>query len=146
MLTEHPGYDGEIYLDTAKEAVKCNVKIENTRYLTIGGIGRQGISIYAFNKLMLSNYVESVLPKEEYYFFSGPNLGLYHDTQDPREGPYVNHGIENLNIQIFYGVSGTTILLKGTADLSKSGMDPYWYSGRKTGFWGFSLQFRIPKS
>lgn len=96
MLTEHPGYDGEIYLDTAKEAVKCNVKIENTRYLTVSGIGRQGISIYAFNKLMLSNYVESVLPKEENYFFSGPNLGLYHDTQDPREGPYVNHGIENL--------------------------------------------------
>jgi hypothetical protein len=61
---------------------------------------RERIRLYTFNSLMLP--IEAMRKGTESYMFSGPMLGLYHDTADIREGPYINHYINQLEISISY--------------------------------------------
>jgi hypothetical protein len=137
-------FEGKIKTTYAQELIQCRLRFCRFYGLEITFGGREHISLYVFNQLMLSNYVESALPRHEIYNFQGPQLGLYSDTADPREGPFVNHRLEKIELEIFYEFSGKTISIKGMADLANSGFDEYWYKGSKTGFWNFELKFIIP--
>ncbi|UXY15759.1 hypothetical protein N8I74_01720 [Chitiniphilus purpureus] len=108
--------------------------------LEITLLGHERISLYVFNYLMfpIAKKREGI----EKYSFSGPYLGLYHDTADPREGPYVNHHIEKLEITIFYPTCDKAkFIIKGCCDITKSSFDPYWYRGPVSGFWLFEICF-----
>lgn len=72
----------------------------DSRSLEIHLHDRARIHLYTFNWLMLP--IESKRKGTEQYKFAGPILGLYHDTADIREGPYVNHYIDQLEIYISY--------------------------------------------
>jgi hypothetical protein len=75
---------------------------------------------------------------EESYEFTGPRLGVYHETADPREGPFVNHYVERLEIRITYPTGDLAIVdVKAWADRSKSYFDSYWYKGPSAGLWTF---------
>lgn len=106
--------------------------------------GREHISIYAFSRFMLaprwkkSGEEKVVYNKEEYFLFTGPRLGMYSDTADIREGPFVNHYINKLEVLVTYKDSQFFLELNGEADLSCSSIDDYWYKGKKEGIWSFS--------
>jgi len=72
----------------------------------------------------------------------GPKLGLYHDTADFREGSYVNHYIEHLEIHVSYSSRDEAQFnIKGYCDLAKSYFDPNWYKGDRSGRWEFEASF-----
>jgi hypothetical protein len=115
------------------------VKIDY-RSLEIQLKGRECIDIMCFNSMMLA--VEAKREGSERYAFTGPKLGLYHDTADIREGPYVNHYINRLEIFISYPSRlEASFVIKGSCDLSKSYVDPYWHKGASTGDWTFEVSF-----
>lgn len=102
--------------------------------------GRETISLYTFNSLMLPSSAKR--EGVELYKFSGPRLGLYHDTADVREGPYVNHFIESLEIEISYPSSNEAqFRVKGHCHLANSSFDTYWYKGGTSGIWEFEVCF-----
>jgi hypothetical protein len=147
MQNEAPTkYDAKISINCSEIKKHCTVQLDSSWGMHIKIPEKAGIQIYAFNKMMLSNYVTSALPREENYSLIGPRLGLYHDTKDPREGPYINHWIEQLKIQIKYDVTGKHFLVNGEANLSNSGVDEYWYNGERSGTWQFHLEFSIPQT
>ncbi len=88
---------------------------------------RERINIFAFNSFMFPNETNRIGLDE--YVLSGPCLGIYSDTDDPREGPYVNHFIKELSISItYYSADEAWINISGSADLSKSS---YGYPQKK---------------
>ena len=98
------------------------------------------IHLYAFHSFMFP--IETKREGTECYQFSGPNLGLYYDIADIREGPYIKHYIEQLEISISYPSRVEALfVIKGRCDLSKSYFDSYWYKGPKSGKWSFKAQF-----
>jgi hypothetical protein len=110
------------------------------RSLEIHLPGRERICIYVFNSLMLP--IETKREGAEYYKFSGPKLGLYHDTADVREGPYINHYIEQLEVHISYPSRDEALFnIKGSCDLAKSYFNSYWYKGATSGNWTFEVSF-----
>ena len=110
------------------------------RTLELSLIDNSALRIYTFNSLMLP--IEAKRTGVETYEFFGPKLGIYHDTADLREGPFVNHFIRKLKIEISYlSKAEATIILIGEADLSESNVDPYWYKGSKSGAWNFEATF-----
>lgn len=98
------------------------------------------IDLYPFNARMFAEASQRV--NSERYVFEGPKLGFYCDTADTREGPYVNHFINRLEIHLQY-LSPRTVLLEitGNADLARSSFDPHWYKGASTGIWKFEASF-----
>ena len=101
---------------------------------------RAVIHLYACHSFMFP--IEAKREGTECYQFSGPKLGLYSDTADIREGPYINHYIEQLEISISYPSHAKALfVIRGLSDLSKSSFDPYWYKGPKSGKWSFEAQF-----
>jgi hypothetical protein len=139
-------YDAEISINKSEVKKHCTVRLDSSWGMSVDIPEREGITIYVFNKLMISRYVTSALPREENYALKGPKLGLYHDTADPREGPYINHWVEQLKIQIKYDMAGIHFSIHGEAGLSNSGVDEYWYKGERTGIWQFQLEFSIPQA
>jgi len=110
------------------------------RSLEIHLFKKERIRLYTFNSLMLP--IEAKRDGTEYYKFFGPKLGLYHDTIDIREGPYINHNIEQLEISIqYYSHDAAHFIIKGCCDLTKSYFDPYWYKGVTSGSWTFEVSF-----
>jgi len=71
-------------------------------------------------------------------------LGLYADVADFREGPYVNHFINKLEIAVRYQDDGIFMRIYGEADLSESSVDTYWYHGKVNGSWSFTTEFLYP--
>ncbi len=117
------------------------------RSLEIYLLGRKCIDLYTFNSLMLASQPKQIRVDE--YVFKGPKLGLYHDTADMRNGPYVNHFIDHLEISIKCCPGGEfTFSIKGKADLSKSSFDPNCYKGGTSGDWTFEVTFvhRVQKA
>ena len=91
---------------------------------------REGLNLYPLNLMLING-----LPEGTYTFaFSGPMIGLYHDTKDPREGPYINHYLEAAIVHIKIEPSSVSINITCTADLEKSSFDTYWYSEKKQAF------------
>lgn len=131
----HPGtavLDG-CFLDS------IGVKLDH-KTLEIKLSGRAAIHLYTFSSLMLP--IEAKRIGAEKYAFVGPRLGLYHDTADVREGPFVNHFINELEIEIAYlSKVDASFRLVGKADLSASTVDQYWYKGARTGTWSFEANF-----
>jgi hypothetical protein len=110
------------------------------RYLEILLQGHAGICVYAFSSLMFS--VESNRRGSDNYVMDGPKLGFYHDTRDPREGPYVNHYINHLDVTVIYkSIDEAHLRICGVADLTKSAIDSYWYKGPTEGKWTFEVAF-----
>jgi hypothetical protein len=103
--------------------------------------GRECININCFSSKMLA--VEAKRIGSEHYTFEGPKLGFYHDTVDIREGPYVNHYINHLEIFISYPSRlEASFVIKGSCDLSKSYIDPYGRPKVATsGDWIFEVTF-----
>ncbi|GAB3368268.1 hypothetical protein [Massilia agri] len=125
--------NGETFSDVLGvqiDAGTTNIQLSETAY----------IDLYPFNARMFAKASQRLNP--ERYVFEGPNLGIYCDTADPREGPYVNHFINRLEIHLQY-LSPLTVLLEiaGSADLARSTIDPYWYRGASTGIWEFEASF-----
>lgn len=117
----------------------CGVRFD---YRTLEVIlpGRQRISVYAFNSLMLSG--RSPRQDVDRITLDGPMLGLYHDTADIREGPYINHYLNHVEILIAYPSSDEAhIRISGKADLAKSSCDSYSYKGPSKGKWSFEASF-----
>jgi hypothetical protein len=108
-------YDAEISINKSEVKKHCTVRLDSSWGMSVDIPEREGITIYVFNKLMISRYVTSALPREENYALKGPKLGLYHDTADPREGPYINHWVEQLKIQIKYDMAGIHFSIHGEA-------------------------------
>lgn len=98
------------------------------------------IVLYPFNARMFA--IASQRVHSERFVFDGPRLGFYCDTEDPREGPYVNHFINRLEIRLQY-LSPLAVLveIEGSADLARSSFDAYWYKGPLTGTWEFEASF-----
>lgn len=112
----------------------------DARTLEIHLRGREYIRIYAFNSLMLP--IESKRIGLDEYEMLGPKLGMYRDTADIREGPYINHYIDQLSISIaYYSDDEAWFNIKGKADLSKSSFDSYWHRGATSGEWRFEVAF-----
>lgn len=112
----------------------------DSRSLEIFLSGRAAIRLYTLNSLMLP--IESKRIGTERYLFEGPQLGLYHDTADIREGPFVNHYISRLDIEVTYlSTSEASVKVKGSANLAASSFDPYWYKGSTSGYWEFEASF-----
>lgn len=102
--------------------------------------GRAAIRLYTFNSLMFP--IESERIGTERYLFEGPKLGLYHDTADIREGPFINHYISRLESEITYpSPREASFKIKGSANLAASSFDPYWYKGGTLGQWTFEVFF-----
>ncbi len=97
------------------------------------------IDIYTFKSFMLP--IESKRKGIERYVFSGPRLGVYCEVADPREGSFVNHFIEEMDINIEYLDKSALFSIKGMADISKSSFDSYWYKGETSGPWKFQISF-----
>ncbi|WP_174873057.1 hypothetical protein [Vogesella oryzae] len=102
--------------------------------------GRERIKLYTFKAVMLPN--ERNRKGTDRYSFIGPKLGLYHDTIDMRDGPYVNHYIDQLDISITY-LSNTeaSFNIKGRCDLARSYFDPYYFKEVPSGDWTFEVSF-----
>ncbi len=116
----------------------------NIRTLRIGLRPGAGIEIYCFNTLMLPIRARRVSPLK--FNFEGPMLGIYHDTADPREGPFVNHYINKLEVNVeFPSDQEASIEMIGVADLALSSFDKYWYRGPTSGSWSFEsrLSYRF---
>jgi hypothetical protein len=110
------------------------------RSLAIHLHGRERIILYPFNSRMFP--IEAKRKGIDQYKFIGPMLGFYHDTADIREGPYVNHYVEQLDISIAYPCNFEASLnIRGRCDLAKSSVDPYWYKGAVSGDWTFEVSF-----
>lgn len=137
-------YAAKISINSCKEKEDCTLEFSFTTLTSINWATREGISINTFNKLMIRNVTSASNLLEDNYSFSGPLLGLYHKTEDVREGPYLNHHIEKMKIQIKYDIAGSHVTLWGEADLSKSSFDDYYYKGPRTGAWCFELEFSLP--
>jgi hypothetical protein len=128
---------------------KIKICDENFRHIEGGSIdhksfdlrieNRESISLFIFNSLMFP--VESKRNGEEKYKLEGPKLGFYHDTVDVREGPYVNHYINKLQISVKYDKNSALFSIKGTANLLDSSFDKYWYKGKASGLWCFESEF-----
>jgi hypothetical protein len=117
----------------------CGVRLDH-RGLEIYLRGQECIRLYTFNSLMLP--INAKRSRTDKYIYCGPNLGLYHDTVDMREGPYINHHINHLEITITYNTSEEALFnIKGNADLSKSYFDPNGYKGVTSGEWVFEVLF-----
>jgi hypothetical protein len=115
------------------------------RTLEIHLLERATIKVYVFSSLMLP--IASKRLGRETYIFDGPRLGIYHDTADVREGPFINHFIHHLEIAIAYPSEHEAAFdIKGTADLAESYMDSYWYKGPRSGTWTFEAAFLRPFS
>jgi hypothetical protein len=98
--------------------------------------GHEHIIIYAFSRSMFApSFMRQGV---EHFEFSGPRLGLYHDTADMREGPFINHFLQHLSVDIAYQGSQVLVAFNGEADLLHSSIDKYWYKGKKEGIWSFS--------
>jgi hypothetical protein len=115
---------------------KAQAITENPESIDINLKESEHIIIYSFSRLMLANPSKCNGP--EHFEFTGPRLGFYHDTADVREGPYVNHFIHKLSVDVLYQGCQVVIGINGEADLSYSSIDDYWYKGEKEGIWGFS--------
>ena len=101
---------------------------------------REAIRLYTFNSLMFP--IDSKRTGTQKYSFEGPQLGIYHNTADVREGPFVNHFISQLDIEISFRSEKEALLkVKGSANLAASSFDPYWYKGPTTGVWQFEASF-----
>lgn len=108
---------------------------------------RRGVRFYTFSSLMLSP--ESRRAGEESYEFTGPRLGVYHETADPREGPFVSHQVERLEIRVIYPAPDLALVdVRAWADRSKSFVDSYWYKGPATGRWTFEgrMAYTFPRA
>lgn len=108
---------------------------------------RRGVRLYTFSSLMLAP--ESSRGGEERYEFTGPRLGIYHETADAREGPFVNHHVERLEIRVSYPTPDLAVVdVKAWADRSKSFLDSYWYKGPATGRWTFEgrMAYTFPRA
>lgn len=117
----------------------CGVQFDH-RTLEVILPGRQRISIYAFNSLMLSG--RSPSQDVDRITLDGPRLGLYHDTADMREGPFINHYLSHVEISIAYPSNDEArVHIFASADLAKSSCDPYWYKGPTKGQWSFEASF-----
>lgn len=142
-----PKFLAEIFINNSQLPNKGIAKFDPYQGLYISFCdSKQKISLSVFNRNIISNYVERILPTTDSYTFSGPNLGMYSDTADMREGPFVNHCFKKLEIIIFHEPAGKTVTVKGVADLENSGVDNYWYVGERVGEWIFSLKFIMPSS
>lgn len=129
----------EITVDGKPIVNALGAKIDSDS-LTIRLDSTEYIDLYPFNARMFA--IASQRVDAERFVFEGPKLGLYCDTADPREGPYVNHLINRLEIHLHY-LSPLTVQLeiKGSADLARSSFDPCWYKGPSTGTWEFEVFF-----
>jgi len=102
--------------------------------------GRAAITLYTFNSMMFP--IEPKRIGTERYLFEGPKLGFYHDTADIREGPFVNHFINRLEIEVTYlSTTEAAVKIKGSANLAASSFDPFWYKGSTSGDWAFEASF-----
>jgi hypothetical protein len=130
---------GEAFVNGSPVNGMRGVRLD-TRTFEIHLHGRECIRLYTFNSSMLP--IQSKRIGVDKYIFNGPQLGLYHDTADIREDPYINHFISQLEIFITYCSSDEAFFrIKGTADLSRSSLDPYWYKGATSGDWAFEVSF-----
>lgn len=109
---------------------------ENPGFIDIKLRGSEHLVIYAFSREMFA--IPSKRHGVEHFFFSSPRLGFYHDTADVREGPFVNHFVYKLSVDVSYEGNQVIVEYSGEADLSCSSIDKYWYSGEKKGVWNFS--------
>lgn len=130
--------DAEIRINGDILPKLCKVQISNLGLHARFG-GRENLSLYFFNDSLLHNYTEDFLPITEKFQFNGPGVGLYSDTADPREGPYVNHRVESVSITVHHTIKGRHIEIIGHADLRDSSYDSEYYKGKKSGFWQFYL-------
>lgn len=137
-------YQAKIRINNGEETEDCTVEFSFTTSMSISFAIREGLNIYTFNKSMIRTYTSISGAVEENYKFSGPLLGIYHKTEDIREGPCINHLIEKLEIQIKHHLTGRHLKLCGEADLSRSNFDNYYYKGPRTGTWCFELEFSLP--
>lgn len=134
-----PTQPASVLIDGNLVGGECGVRFDY-RTLEILLPGRQRISIYAFNTLMLS--ARSARQEADRFMFDGPKLGLYHDTADIREGPYINHYLSHVEASIFYpSKEEARITVSGSADLAKSVFDSIWYKGPTKGQWSFKASF-----
>ncbi len=99
-----------------------------------------GLYLYVFNSRMFLSHPHRT--GAERFMFEGPRLGLYYDTADPREGPFVNHRINRVDIHLEYlSADAVRVNIDGSADLAKSWVDDYWYKGATSGIWKFTASF-----
>lgn len=132
-------YPGTVILDGRLLDAIRGVKLDH-QTLEIKLPGRAAIRIYTFNTLMLR--IEAERTGTERFAFTGPRLGMYHDTADIREGPCVNHFISELEIEIGYPSKlDASFRILGRADLAASSVDRYWYQGARAGTWSFEANF-----
>ncbi|UOD28031.1 hypothetical protein INH39_21460 [Massilia violaceinigra] len=112
----------------------------NSQSLTIVLEKDHGLYLYAFNSRMFLSHPHRT--GAERFIFEGPRLGLYYDTADPREGPFVNHHINRVDIHLDYlSADAVRVNIDGSADLAKSSVDEYWYKGARSGTWKFTASF-----
>jgi hypothetical protein len=110
--------------------------------LRVGLQGKASIYIYAFNIDMLTR-APSMRKGTDEYVLQGPYLGLYADCpDDPREPAFVNHHIDQLEVEVSYTSEHEALIkIKGSADISNSFIDSYWYRGATSGSWTFMVSF-----
>lgn len=134
-----PTQPASVLIDGKPAEDGCGVRFD-CRTLEILLPGRQRISIYAFNTLML--LARPASQEIDRFILDGPKLGLYHDTADIREGPYIKHYLSHIEVSIAYPSNDQAhITVSGRADLAKSAFDSYWYKGPTTGQWSFEASF-----
>lgn len=136
--------DGEIVINGDVLPKICKVQFNSSFGLQVQFGGRERLSLYFFNDLLLRSYHEKSLPITEKFQFNGPGIGLYSDTTDPREGPYVNHRVESVSVTVCYTLEGRRIEFIGHADLRNSSYNSDYYKGKKFGFWQFYLIIDFP--
>lgn len=100
----------------------------------------EGVNIYCFSRLMFRGGEKRV--GVDTYKFNGPTLGLYHLTYDQRDGPVLNHFLNELDITIKYlSKSSAVININGSADTQHSYVDRRDYNKNLPNLWTFAIEF-----
>lgn len=126
------------------EELKHSPKIRFGTYaLDIKDIGErysEGISVYCFSRLMFP--IKSKRHGEEKFTFNGPRLGSYYLMYDIRDGPVLNHFINELSIVIEYeNTDIANIKIAGSSDTTNSFAHPQDYKKEIPELWYFSVEF-----
>ena len=108
--------------------------------ITPPGHDAEGIYIYVLNYGIMPNEIY----KEFEYLMSGPKLGFYHYTDDMREGPSINHIINNISMSFKSSDIANMCSIQATCDLAYSSYDKYWRTFPEKGEFKIKLYFEIP--
>lgn len=100
---------------------------------------KEGVVINVLNEVLSNIFIE------EYSIasFDGLGIGFYHDTADPREGPYVNHNFYSINISCYRLFNGTLIRIQCFADYKDTSLDTTYYRGPTEGTMSVFIEFNL---